>query len=158
VIELPFIRHYYFAALHAGAELMERALEGITADEIDVRPDPDRFTLREIVAHLADWEELFLQRMIRTVNEDQPYIDGIDEGLRAQDQHYAATDIAEQTALFLARRHTTIDYLQILAPEDWQRTCIRTDYGPVTLEAQAMLLTLHDNYHLLQLQQWRRPG
>jgi len=152
---VSYIRHYFFEALQASPYLLERALEGVSSQAIDIRHDPDRFTLREIMAHLADWEEVFLQRMMRTANEDQPRIDGIDEGLRALDRNYAAADIAEQTRLYRSRRETTVDFLRNLAPDAWQRACFRSEYGPVTLEAQAVMLTLHD-YHLLQIQQWRQ--
>lgn len=55
LIEYPFTRKYLVGALDGAPDVFESLLAGLTDAEIDRRPDPDRFTLREMMAHLADW-------------------------------------------------------------------------------------------------------
>ena len=78
------------------------------------RLGPGRFSVREVVAHLADWEPI-LRGRIRAANE-QPgvAIVGEDEGQRAIDMNYAGSDVREQLALWTRERGLTIEFLRTL--------------------------------------------
>lgn len=154
-VESPYMRNYLFTALQGSLELYDHLLEGLSDSEADLRPDSNRFTIREIMAHLADWEHIFLQRMLRMRNEDHPTIEGMDEGQRAIDANYGSTDWREQTRVYRERRETTIAFLNTLPEKQWERTALRPEIGVITIEAQALLMTLHDSYHLQQVKQWR---
>jgi len=57
-------RHYLLLDLDSAPDVLARMLQGVTDPAVfDARPDPARFTLREMVAHLADWEAVFLRRL-----------------------------------------------------------------------------------------------
>lgn len=156
LIEYPYTRSYLFAALEAAPNLFDRAIEGLTDDEADARPAPERFTIREIMAHLAEWEPIYLTRMRRICEEDSPVLEGYDEGQLAIDNEYHRTDPQEQARLFRERRARMAAYLRERGDAEWQRQGDRPEIGRVTLEALALLVPLHDTYHLHQIQEWRR--
>jgi uncharacterized damage-inducible protein DinB len=153
--EYVYPRNYLFTALEAGPDLLTRAIQGLTPQEADARPDPDRFTIREIMAHMAEWDAIFLARMTRMRDEDQPVLENYDEGQIAIDHHYERTDPVEQAALLRERRARTVEFLRSLTLEQWQRTGDRPEIGIITIEAIATLMTLHDTYHLRQVAEWR---
>ncbi len=153
--EYPYARNYLFTALEAAPALFGHLLRGLTEQEADRRPDPERFTIREVMAHLADWEPVFLDRLTRMRAEDHPILPGYDEGQRAIDRGYAQTDWHAQGLLFAERRRETLAFLQSCAPQDWGRAADRPEIGVLTIEAQALLIPLHDTYHLRQVAQWR---
>ncbi|HEX8833513.1 MAG TPA: DinB family protein [Abditibacteriaceae bacterium] len=72
LVEYPFTHNYLFVALRAAPDLFDYQLRELTALEADLRPDPERFTIREIMAHLADWEKIFHERMRRVCAEENP--------------------------------------------------------------------------------------
>jgi hypothetical protein len=78
------------------------------------------------------------------------------EGQRAIEQCYDQTDPVEQLQLFRQRRAETRFFLHDRAPAEWQRTGERLEIGLLTLEGLALLLPLHDLYHLQQVTAWRR--
>ncbi len=156
--EYPYARNYLFTALEAAPALFDHLLRGLTDAEADRRPDPDRFTIREVMAHLADWEPVFLERLTRMRAEDHPTLPGYDEGQWAIDHVYAQTDWREQLSLFTERRRALAAFLRSCAPQDWARTADRPEIGVLTIEAQALLIPLHDTYHLRQIAQWREFG
>jgi uncharacterized damage-inducible protein DinB len=156
VIEYPYAQRYLFSALESGPELCATLLEGLTPEEADARPDPERFTIREIMAHLAEWEPIFLDRMQRICTEDHPTLEGYDEGALAIEHRYDLTDPMEQLALFREGRSRMVAFLRSRSAEEWSRTGDRPEIGIITLEALALLIPLHDTYHARQIAEWRR--
>lgn len=156
--EHPYGLRYLFTALSAAPDLFDHLLDGLTPDEADFRPDPKRFTIREIMAHLAEWDAVFLERMQRTCAEEHPTLPGYDEGELAALHNYTATDVTEQCRLFRERRAQLVDFLKARTTEEWQRTADRPEIGIVTLESLALLIPLHDTYHLAQVTQWRQQA
>src|SRR3954470_11060468 len=104
----PKVESYLLSALAGSPDLMVHLLNGLTTDEADFRPDPDRFTIRELLAHLADWENVFGGRLELTRDADCPLLQGYDEGQWAIDHGYAALDWRDQLRLYGERRRNMI--------------------------------------------------
>jgi hypothetical protein len=155
VAESPYFKKYLFSALASGPIILRHLLDGITDEEADFRADPDRFTLREAVAHLADWEPIFLGRFVRTVDEDRPLIHGLDEGELAVRNDYGSKDIHTELDRYEKGRADTIAYLSSLPDSAWPRLADRDEIGLVDLEFLVGLLPLHDAYHERQAIEWR---
>ena len=154
--EYPYARRYLFTALEAQPDLFQQALQELTADEADRRPFEDRFTIREAIAHLAEWEGIWLERMRRICEEVHPTLPGYDEGAFAIEHDYARKDPQEQLGLFREGRMRIMAFLRDRSESDWQRTAVRPEIGVLTLEALTLIIPLHDIYHLQQVQEWRR--
>lgn len=124
----------------------------------DLRPAPDRFTLREVVAHLADWEPIWAGRIARTVAEDRPELPGYDEGEMAIRNGYASLAPSASLDRFRAGREAFVGQLRALRPDDWARVGIRQGAGPTVVLGQVALTLSHDAYHLRQVAEWLRAG
>lgn len=142
--------HYLRHGLAATPVVLERLLSGTTPQDHDRRPDPERFTIREAVAHLADWEGVWLERMQR-IKTEEPFLPGYDEGQWAIDHDYAHSDLVEQTRKFRDGRAAILAFLAELAPADWERTGNHQEAGVLTLESLAVMILGHDGYHLRQV-------
>lgn len=118
---------------------------------VDVPTGPDRFTPREVVAHLADWEPIFRSRIVRTIEEERPTIAVYDEGSRAAELGYSTWDVGRTLVSFQCERAATVGVLENLEPKDWQRVFIHPENGEMTLAQQAGMLVGHDAYHIRQL-------
>ena len=121
----------------------------------DRRPDPERFTFREVLAHLADWEAVFQRRIEQTLDEDKPALIGLDAGSRS-DHDYAHADPAECRARF-RQGHADCWRPCAASPAQWERVGTHAEIGPISLEAQAVMITSHDGYHLRPILEWLRP-
>jgi hypothetical protein len=120
----------------------------------DTRPDPERFRLREIVAHLADWEEVGRGRFERTMAEDRPQIARPDVNQRAEEQGYCRTDPVKNLASFAERRTALVLWLRALPESAWGRVAHLDRIGDVSLEGLATLALGHDSYHIRQIAEW----
>jgi len=57
-----------------GAEPVAAALTGVAGAEQDHKEDPSRWSIRQIIAHLADSEIVAADRMRRIIAEDNPTV------------------------------------------------------------------------------------
>ncbi len=145
------IHLYLLLDLESAPAVLARLLAGVTDPAIwDRRPDPDRFTLREMVAHLADWEGVFLGRLTQTRDEANATLHGLDEGQVATDNDYAHADPQECLMRYGAGRQKIVAFLSDLSPEQWERVGTHTEIGPISIEAQTVLIAAHDGYHRQQ--------
>ena len=149
------VHYYLLAALEAAPDLFDHLLAGLTEEEADRRPDPDRFTIREAMAHLADWEGVFGERLARTLSEDRPLLQGYDEGQWAIDHDYAHKEVAAERERFRAGRAKMVALLRDVHGDPWQRVGEHSELGAVTVQDQATLVAAHDTYHLRQMAAWR---
>jgi hypothetical protein len=156
LIEYPYARNYMFTALEAGPPAIEGLIAELTPEVADYRPDPDRFTIREVVAHLADWEPIWLLRMRAVCEQDEPTMPGYDVGQMAVDHDYAHSDPVEQLARYHAGRAAISAYLKERSETDWSRCLIRPEIGRLSLEALTLLVPLHDAYHAKQIVDWSK--
>lgn len=149
------VYQYAMMALEGTPAVFARLLDGLSETEADLRPDPARFTLREAVAHLADWEDVFRQRMLLTQSEDNPILQGYDESQWAIDHAYAQSDWRAQLARFARERAQTTALIRSFTPAHLERIGQHTEAGPITLQEQVLLITVHDGYHARQFAEYR---
>ncbi|HWP30303.1 MAG TPA: DinB family protein [Fimbriimonadales bacterium] len=144
---------YLLIGLEATQKSIARLFEEFRQGAYDIRPDPKRFSMREVIAHLADWEPIFRERMKTALDSPGSAIEAYDEGERAIQGDYASKNPLEQIKAWEEERKKTIDFLKSISKEDWEKTVEHPERGTLTIEDIAHTLVCHDLYHLDQLQE-----
>jgi hypothetical protein len=144
---------YLFPGLELAPLTYERLVRAIPESRWDEKTDLERFSLREAVAHVVDWEPILLQRMKTAVESPGSTVTPYDEGRRAVDMNYAATHPLEQAKLYRERRADTIAFLRNLPAENWANSVVHPERGEVSVNDLANMLLGHDHYHLEHLSQ-----
>jgi hypothetical protein len=142
---------YLIPGLESGPTIVERLVAAVPADHWDVPTAQDRFTPREVIAHLADWEPELLKRMQTAKSSPGAEVKAYDEGAWAVEHGYGSSDPKEQAALFRSRRSQTVAWLKALDPEDWKLTFLHPEQGIKTIYDLACMMLGHDLYHVEQL-------
>ncbi len=137
-----------------GAALLSRVTG--EAEVWDKRPDAERFSLREVVAHLVDWEPVWLDRVIRFVTEDHPFLPSVDEELLVIENAYESMPGSESLARYAAGRQALVSYLRAVPEQAWDRSASREFVGDLTLYQQVAMVLSHDGYHMAQIVTWFR--
>lgn len=141
--------------LVAGAELapvaLERMLHSIPEDRFDETAEPGRFTVREVVAHLADWEPILRARMEGALRQPGYTVEVFDEGLMAIRHGYSDTDVWQQLQLWKNERERTVSLIRELSKEDMLTPLVHPERGEQTVGEVAHSMNGHDIYHLEQL-------
>jgi hypothetical protein len=139
---------YLFKGLAAGPVIVRRIVAQIPVEKYDSLADPERFTLREAVAHVADWEEIDLGRIKQILTSPGTTLVPFDESERAAEQDYIHKDVAEQLNLYSARRSALVAFLETLPAEAWSEQGFHPEKGVLTVYDMANLVLAHDTYHI----------
>jgi len=136
------------AAYERGIEDLRTAVAGLTPEQIRARPIPGRWSTLEVVAHIADTEIFFTDRIERTIAMDRPLLMSVDERPYPERLKYELFDFAEQLDLFTALRRHLIRILRLQPPEAWQRVAVHSESGIVTLRQLVFQSVRHLRHHL----------
>jgi hypothetical protein len=142
------VRTYLLHDLEAAPLLMARVLH--SASDWDRRPDPDRFSLREMIAHVADWEDIWQERIHRIASEDNPFLPSVDEGELVTAHNYAAQDPVANIGRYQTGRLALVAAIRALPDSVWTRPAHREFVGDVDFLQQIAMIVGHDGYHLKQ--------
>jgi hypothetical protein len=135
------------------AEISEVLLK-ITPEELDAKPDAKRWSVREIIHHLADSEMTAAVRLRLLLGQDRPTIHGYDQDVFARRLHY---DRPHETSLEVFRwvRDSTAEILERLTPAEWLREGTHTEAGPYGVEAWLKTYAEHAHKHARQIREAR---
>ena len=143
-------RNWLLKALRETAHALEAIVWNAPDDSLDVEPAEGEWSPRALLAHMAEMERRYHERLERMVSLDCPRItafdaDSIDaEGVEMRDVFDAIDD-------FGARRQQTVYLLWSLDDGDWHRTGEHPYLGPLTVLQVAREMSEHDLAHLWQL-------
>ena len=139
---------YLFPGLRLSPIAVERLIARIPSEQYDSRTSSERFSVREAIAHLADWEPIFLYRLQTAVNSPGSDIEDLDEGEFAIKNDYASKDPIAEAKRFKEGRAAVVAYLESLPAEAWSRTVVHPIRGEMTVYDWANCIVGHDVYHI----------
>jgi hypothetical protein len=139
----------------AGYAEVTQALRGIAPAELDWRPAPDAWSVREIVHHLADADTFAAARLRRLLTEDAPPIPAYDEQILAERLRYASRPVEPALQVIEAVRATSAQLLEPLADTDWRRTGTHSEMGPYSVERWLEFNAAHPYDHADQIRRTR---
>lgn len=142
---------YLLEGLASGPSVVSTLLQQFQAKDYDKEFDSDRFTVREVVAHLADWEEIWRARAEHGQAQADGAVQALDEGERAAAQNYATWDVEQSVAMYVQRRADFVARVRSLSAEEMDRTYLHPAFGPISVWVHCVMLAGHDLYHIQQL-------
>jgi hypothetical protein len=122
----------------------------LTPAQIDRSPAPDKWSIREITAHLADCETVFAFRLRQTLSEDHSIIQPFDQERWAQ--RYAAYNFDPALALYKAARNWNLRLLTTISEEDRHHPTTHPERGTMPFWTIVETMAGHDINHLLQIE------
>ena len=140
----------------ASSRRLREGVAGLAPDQLKLRPIAGKWSTLEVVCHLADFEIVFADRIKRVIAEDQPALPSGDEKLFVARLRYHDRDADNELALVEAIHRQIAAILRTLPAEDFQRTGIHAEAGPLTLETLVRRAAGHIAHHLKFVDEKRR--
>ena len=116
-----------------GPEVLATVLTGVFGEEEDFVPAPSKWSIRQIVAHLADAELVGAHRFRQLVAEDGPTLIAYDQDKWTNNLDYARRKPKQSLESFRRLRAENYDLLKELPEAAFERTGNHTERGRVTL-------------------------
>lgn len=153
-----------YQELHYSTEMIRSLISGISQDEAKIKPNPEVWSILEVICHLYDEErEDFREHLdfilstslkagLHHQNEEWHVIDP--QGWIAE-RRYNEQDFVEMQENFFAERAKSLDWLLGLSNADLETT-YTSEYGSMKAGDMLASWVAHDNLHIRQLVELRR--
>jgi uncharacterized damage-inducible protein DinB len=135
-----------------GPELLAVVLTGVFGEEEDFTLAPGKWSIRQLIAHLADTELVFAGRFRQVIAEDNPPLQPFNQDKWAQNLDYARRKPKQSLETFRRLRAESYELLKDLPAATFDRSGNHTKDGPFTLYQLLERLTNHAERHAQQMQ------
>ena len=139
----------------AGPQKLRTALTGMSAEQIDAKPIPGKWSTKQVICHIADFEPVYADRMKRVIAENEPMLMNGDPDLFAARLAYGQRDVEVELDFIEATRKHMGAILRSLVPSDFQRQGNHSEAGLITLETLLTNITNHIPHHLKFIEEKR---
>jgi hypothetical protein len=120
----------------------------------DYRPEPGKWSIREMLHHLADSEAHGYIRIRTLIAENGANVAPYNQHAWAQELHYDHQQPEDALALFRAMRCLTADLLKHVSEHVWTtHAIVHPEYDSVTLEDLLRSHTGHIDVHVQEMEQ-----
>lgn len=120
----------------------------LSSKQVLKRPNTDKWSILENMAHLARYQEVFLQRMLRILSQENPKL----ERYKAEnDPSFASWQNLSQAEVIkkLERsRLDLIDFFENLPTSEWGRIGTHPVLGALSIQDWLRFFLLHESHHL----------
>jgi hypothetical protein len=138
--------------LSATPRKLERLLKGVPGGKLRKRPAPGKWSIAEIVAHIADTELVGGYRMRAILGAPGTPIQGFDQDAWVTALHYDKRDPGKSLEQFSALRAANLALLKTLTPKQWEHYGMHSERGKETVAHIARMFAGHDINHLGQIE------
>ena len=120
----------------------------------EAAPRPGQWSLRHVLAHLADAELVYGVRLRLLVGTQHPHLEGYDQE-RWAERFTDLETIESALERWRVQREANLRLLDSLTEGEWSRTGTHVERGVESVEDQLVRMSDHDTGHLRQVQELR---
>jgi hypothetical protein len=127
-------------------------MDGLTEEDTEWKPAPDRFSVAEVLEHLSHAEgHCFRARIERMVDEDNPAVERYDPQVHFAAGQYSGRDAEDSFDHFETQRELNLEYLRGLPDSAASRMGTHAVLGVITVAHQMNEWAFHDIGHIKQI-------
>jgi len=135
----------------ATAKKIERLIRPLTPQQLRKRPAPGKWSIGEILAHLAETELVGGYRIRMILSSNGTPIQAFDQNVWAENSNYARQDPGRSLATFRILRRANLALLKSLPRKKWRYYGMHAERGKETIARVAAMYAGHDLNHLQQI-------
>jgi uncharacterized damage-inducible protein DinB len=140
----------------AGPEILRRSVSGMSDEQINASPIPYKWSTRQVVLHISDFDLIYADHMKRVIAESEPTLQDGDRKLFAARLAYDKRDVDEEIRMIKAVRRHMGRILRSLDADAFERKGIHSEQGPVTLADLLQQAVDHIPHHALYIEEKRK--
>jgi hypothetical protein len=133
------------------APKLKKAIHGLTPTQLRWKPEPGKWSIAEIVAHLADVEIVASWRMRSVLGSNGTAIQPFDQDAWVSVFQYGKRDPKQSLEVFRVLRENNLAMLKAIPRESWENYGIHAERGKETIAHLARMFAGHDTNHVLQI-------
>lgn len=134
-------------ALAASEEYIVNFMLSLKEQQLNYRYQPGKWTIKEMLVHMADTERIFAYRALRFARNDKTDLPGFDENTYAEESKAGARPITSILAEYAAARQATIELYKGFDDEMLGRTGTASGRS-VSVRTLGFAILGHEIHHL----------
>jgi uncharacterized damage-inducible protein DinB len=131
---------------------LEKAIKPLSKKQLRKRGAPGKWSIAEILAHLADAEVVCGWRMRLILGSNGTPIQAFDQDKWAETFRYEDRDPKESLKLFRVLRENNLELLKSVPRKLWENHGVHSERGKETIAHMVRLYAGHDLNHLRQVE------
>jgi uncharacterized damage-inducible protein DinB len=131
---------------------LARLIKGIPTAKLRKRPAPDKWSVAEILAHLADVEIVIGWRMRSILGAPGTPVQAYDQNAWVISGHYEKRDPGKSIELQRMVREANLALLKSLLPDQWKQFGQHAERGQESIEHIVRMVAGHDINHIHQIE------
>jgi hypothetical protein len=139
------------SVLETSVREFEALIAGIADHDIRRREQPGRWSIIQVLSHLADSEVVQAYRLRMVLAHDKPTIQAYDQDAWATRLRYDETDPTTVLSDLRTLRAANLRLVRSLSGEERSRIGLHEERGPESISHMLRLLAGHDIFHLRQV-------
>jgi uncharacterized damage-inducible protein DinB len=126
-------------------------IDGVPETQLHQKPAPGKWSVTEILAHLAEDELSSSWRYRQMLEHNRPQLLGFDQEIWARIGDYASWKPQEALEMFRLLREANLRVFAQLSPAQWERHGVHAERGPLTVRELCHHMASHDVNHIEQV-------
>jgi uncharacterized damage-inducible protein DinB len=140
------------------AKKLQKLIKPLSKKQMKRRPAPGKWSIAEILAHLADAEVVGSWRMRLIMGSDGTPIAAFDQDVWAEAFGYANQDAKESLRVFRTLRESNLALLKSVPKKLWEHHGMHSERGKETISHIVRMFAGHDLNHLKQVEKIAKNG
>lgn len=136
----------------ATAAKLKKLTQGLTPKQLKWQTEAGKWSIAEIIAHLADVEIVASWRMRSILGANGTPVQAFDQDAWASVFQYRDRDVRQSLEIFRVLRDNNLAMLKALPPERWDSYGMHAERGKETIAHLARMFAGHDTNHILQVE------
>jgi uncharacterized damage-inducible protein DinB len=138
--------------LSATNKKLSRLTEAVSPAKLRKRPEPDKWSVGEILAHMSDVEIAVGWRMRFILGAPGTPVQAYDQNAWVKAGHYEKRDPKKSIEIQRVVREANLALLKSLSPEQWEHFGLHAERGQESIQHMVNMLAGHDINHILQIE------
>ena len=136
----------------ATAPKLKKLIQDLSPKDQKWQPAPGKWSIAEIVAHLADAEIVASWRLRSVIGENGTAIQAFDQNSWAAAFQYGKRDAKKSVEVFRVLRENNLEMLKGIPRERWENYGMHQERGKESVAHLVRMFAGHDTNHILQVE------
>jgi uncharacterized damage-inducible protein DinB len=134
------------------AKKLAKLIKPLSRKQLSTRPEPGKWSIAKILAHLADGEIVDTWRLRLVIGQNGAPIQAFDQEVWAETFDYPRRDPKVSLETFRALREENLRMLKALPKNLWENHGMHSERGKETVAHIVRMFAGHDLNHLAQVE------
>lgn len=140
------------------AKKLAKLIKPLSKKQLSQRPEPGKWSIAEILAHLADGEIVDAWRLRLVIGQNGVPIQAFDQDVWAKTFDYPRRDPKVSLETFRVLREENLRMLKALPKNLWENHGLHSERGKETVAHIVRMFAGHDLNHLAQVEKIAKAG